>query len=767
MTKPLLSYILLMLPFISGAQFYNTVYSSSNLQDTGNFVFNHASSIIKIGQGTVLKNGDTLQNNRLLVSAYGGLGEGYPDQTVWYSISNDNGLSWSQPDTLTTFEETTGDSTTWNMDEYINTNGQIIKFYFQQPGKGGGSGGKFPLWLKTRISDDGGISWSQGKFRTINGITDSSKFRIMGFFEEYIPIGNDTLAAPIYYRIVGDRVAYFGFLRFSKDLTYFKVDTTRAFSQPETDGRIEPSGVLFNNKIYVFFRTSSGTIDYIESSDMGNTWSAPAKTGIITPSTKSTFFVYNNKLHAVTNLNIWTRNNLSVIELDSLFQPEKVLTVDVLNDDFQVSYPSIHLDGDDLHISYTRAYFDKTSHYRRSDIQYTRVDMKDLKTVNKVFSGFRKPAKSTQVKEHFVSAATNDMDEHIFAERKGRLQMLENYSWSPSPVIDTTVLYRALTFSTNDTAVVSSTSGLFRVYAGNSASDKYGNAGLVNTLHPLSNGQVIGSSLNALRLYSPGGVVQSSSIPFSGPSTQFSGSFNTISDFLVVSHDSIFYLMSDGRFYFTSDTVKQIGNGVLLSPSIIDWGDRLFYDEDSVIYVTSHTGKMVSYNIYTGSTASITQLYSHSIMDMAQIGDSTYFIGGGMVWQLDSTGLSLDTLYYDNSGKELLKIVELTSDSISAVDVFGSYYTFPLNSKNISTPERKELERLAFIYPNPFENSFHVNYSGRYDLKLVGITGDLIQEIPNCVNNTELSFKSLPNGLYFLILNPESQPRQVIKVLKK
>lgn len=758
----ILTTIHLLLQFGLKGQVCSTVMSSSSTIDTGYYVFNHGSEIIKLKAGSVLPNGDTLMQDRLIVSGFGTFLEGFPDQEIWMSQSNNGGSSWSPALRWNQLKDSGGDTLVWNAAEYVDSNSLITKFFLQQPTKSGGSGGASPLWLKYRQSQDGGTTWSSSKYADLYGNLDSNTVKLSSIFS-FVPLRGDTIGASTYIRWTGNRTAYYGFLKFTEDLSYFQLDTFSTYALTHPDRRIEPYSTWFDNKIYTFFRSSGGVIEYIFSNDYGKSWSNIHRTKIPHSSTKSAMFTEGGRLYAIVNYNIQDRNNLVLLELNTSIEVTGYWPIASFQNDeeYQVSYPSVALDGKEVNISYSRVWYDATHYTRRSSIEYCRIHLDSIQAVSNRANALKVPSKSTSARTYFYNSDAQIGSLSAFTERRGRIQTFSNNQWQGTSLNDTTILYSSVLAWKSDTLLVAHSSGGLMIYnqGQNHSALNFVNAN--SDLIRCDRDFFVGTEQNSIALYNQNGLINKIFLPFNAPFTFWRLLFTDVSSVYVRSVDSIYFADVQGNLFLSTDSLKSyttvVAKGLPRDP-------RIYPITTDTWMVTSHDGALYEFDLLTMGLRSIAIPHKnpHQFTDVTFHGNHIYFLSGGTIYRSDSALTSLDTLFLDQTGVEFYKFIDSSSTSLTIVDVFGDVYELDVSS-GIGLPERKSI--LTRIYPNPTSDEMFIDMNGIFDVYLYSLNGEQVGEFHNCTRHLGINTGNLTSGVYMVSIQKNGEVLRSTKVI--
>jgi hypothetical protein len=318
----------------------------------GNYFFMHTPQIEVIDSGERLPNDKYTQSRILIVTAIGGEREGGDDQDMWFSKSIDDGFTWSRPKSLSSFVDTVGLANVFNATLYKDYKNTLHQLYLWNEAPNGGAFGNFPIFLKRKVSYDGGSQWIDSGFVKIKGIPDTTKFRIIGPFCKPIKLADDSLFFPIYYRYVGSPNAYFATLKCDPDLKGFTLKLHPQISYAHPNRLIEPCAILKGNTIKVYFRSANGFVCTTESFDQGNNWTDVVITMTPNPGTLISSLPENDGV-LCSNVNGKIRNFLCLFK-------EKESGVDFFPIDNltpgmeQLTYPSLVKDKDgNIHIAYS------------------------------------------------------------------------------------------------------------------------------------------------------------------------------------------------------------------------------------------------------------------------------------------------------------------------------------------------------------------------------------------------------------------------------
>lgn len=365
----------------------------------GHFFYNHTPQLEILDSNSILPNGTKLQNNIFIVSAIAGQWEGEVDQNIWMSKSLDNGKNWSLPDTFGLPEEWAGNNLLWNASLFKLNNNKLVQFYMFQRNRGGGANGNQAIFLRFKTSIDGGVTWNGNPYTNIDGIGDTTTFRIFGPYTKPILLHKDSMFFPLYYRISGNPTAYFATLICDTALTYFRLNKFPAIADSTAGRLIEPTIIVSGDSLKVIFRTASRTIRYIYSTDKGKNWSKVYFSEIKQPSTLFTNITSDSNNFLISNLSSKFRDNLSLIKTTSSlnYNGSKLLDY-VIYPMEQVTYPSVAIDRkNEKYFVYSAIGYDNAKDGRFGDIYINKLTFDSVENdnittlVNKIVPFIDKP----------------------------------------------------------------------------------------------------------------------------------------------------------------------------------------------------------------------------------------------------------------------------------------------------------------------------------------------------------------------------------------
>jgi len=72
------------------------------------------------------------------------------------------------------------------------------------------------------------------------------------------------------------------------------------------------------------------------------------------------------------------------------------------------------------------------------------------------------------------------------------------------------------------------------------------------------------------------------------------------------------------------------------------------------------------------------------------------------------------------------------------------------------------------VYPNPTKDQLYISgITGMVSVKLMTLTGSILQEATFTQNNAQLDISNLPSGIYMMQLTAGARGRRIIKVVKE
>jgi len=255
MKKIYFQFILLLFPIIGNTQvLFNSIAGMhDSLPQKGKYWYMHTPQIAVIDSGALLPNQTYLPQKVIIISAIGGEREGGEDQDMWYTRSTDEGRNWNLPKSMSNFADTVGPANVFNATLFKSQDNLLSQLYLWNEAPNGGPYGQFPIFLKKKVSFDGGSSWIDSGFVRVKGIPDTTTFRLIGPFCQPIKLSDDSLLFPIYYRIVGSPNAFFAVLKCDLFLSGFSIKLHPQISYVHPDRLIEPCILKLDNIIEVFF----------------------------------------------------------------------------------------------------------------------------------------------------------------------------------------------------------------------------------------------------------------------------------------------------------------------------------------------------------------------------------------------------------------------------------------------------------------------------------------------------------------------------------
>jgi hypothetical protein len=738
------------------------VFLHDTIAELGHFYFNHAPQILYIKEGTILPNNDILTNSRILVSAYAGLIEAGEDTNIWICSSDDEGVTWSLPDTLLTTDESSGPKVAFNGSLFLGKNNRIFQLILYQNGPGGGAFGTFPIFLQYKFSDDAGISWSLMQKPFISGIEDTSTFRIIGPFCKPIDLHQDTMGFPLYYRIVGDPTAHFAFLVISKDFQYWHLKKFPDISLTHPDRLIEPFALIQNDTLFSYFRTTTGKIWYYISNNAGNSWNGPHIINTPHPGTLFNGFVYENEKYFVTNLSTDRRESLSLINLQTpVHNPKFLFEIDNIDDVYQqVTYPSVDISHPDkLLVAYSGVGLDYNKG-RFGDIFISIIEKDSIEYwTNNNFEW-----DSAEVKFSFDSDFTLLSSHAVqsnltyFADSRGMIKEINLLDYSHITILPpntNSILYQidnykdSITICTNSGWYLKSpldadwSSGPFIGGASYFATpyDEQQNKWLLHRGRKISffeHGQLI----NEIDLSVITGT--SESIAIIGVN-QLNGEILVLSDYskTYISTDTLnsLQLLNDNCPQFPTSLIQMNGNwycGTALGDIYELLDNQLFWD---LKYSNELNYPLQKINIM-GDTMILVYTNGYRFIDNEFNNLTSLSFDPSKFFFFDSEIIDNNLVLYDKLGK----IVEVSKEEIVNNKIV---------EKNIDIP---------VVFPNPTSGFLNYSTDNMTKWEIRSIDGTiLIQE--SGFSNENIDISRLSTGLYFLIIK---QGRQIYtyKIMK-
>lgn len=277
----------------------------------------------------------------LLVSWFGGSGEGAEDVAIWGSLHD--GERWSQPRVLA--DGRVGDSLKfpcWNPVLFRpEDEGRIFLYYKVGPNPR-------EWWGMTKVSDDGGRTWGSER-RLPDGILGPIK-------NKPIELADGTVLAPSSVELTESRwVAHVE--RSDKqqmNWTVHPIDHESEFNVIQPSILVHP-----DNRLQVLCRSREGKVMSSWSEDRGLTWSSLTPTNLNNPNSATDAIRVNDYFLIVYNpdtpgKNWWEgRSQLNVAySLDGLEWTDILELENESTGEF--SYPTIFLDSQNkIHITYT------------------------------------------------------------------------------------------------------------------------------------------------------------------------------------------------------------------------------------------------------------------------------------------------------------------------------------------------------------------------------------------------------------------------------
>lgn len=745
------------------------VFLHDTIEGYGHLFFNHAPQILFLKNGLELPNNNVLINSRIIVSAYGGVQEAFEDQNIWYACSDDEGNTWSEPDSLLIGEEHAGMKTVFNGSLFLAPDNSIIQFILFQNGPGGGASGQYPIFLKYKLSYDGGISWSDIFEPEINGVEDTSLFRIIGPFCKPVEIHPDTMGFPLYYRYVGNPTAYFGFLKVSKDLQKFELKKFPSISLPHPDRLIEPVSVYQNSTIFTYFRTSTGKVWYYTSADKGTSWHGPFHLQVPHPGTLFNAFLFEDKQFLVTNLSTQRREQLSLIRIDPINQTPPSFLHRIDNIDatyYQVTYPSI----DTSHPSSVLISYSAIGYHlekgRFGDIFFASISKDSIRawTQNNTVQFDQKGGLKDSLTLDFilVNSATDLADNIYVSDLHGKVYSIsytgQDYAIITSP--DASSFYSQI-LSKEDSIILSSSGGWKKTHfseinwadgpfngANNFRAIEFDNSGNSFLLH---NNLI-------LKYFENSTFVREANLRELGI---------PISDYQYISEvncdketGEILVLTNLGKMFVSHDTLTSLTPSSVISPLwptvTIRWNNSwLCGNTLGQCYILEDGGD--SWRLVHSNPGAF------PVQQLLKTQDSLLILYSNGYALLDGNFSQITLVNFDPSSTSLTR-VHTTNDSLLFVDALGTTFKKPMRMNLTSADpfRHKEVNKYS-LFPNPTSGFIYFGQPPPSSCEIWSSSGMLLKQIDKPAGWIDL--QSYQSGLYYIKATWKGKPI-IFKIIK-
>jgi hypothetical protein len=689
-----------------------------SLPQKGKYWFMHTPQIEVIDSGALLPNQTFATSKILIISAIGGEREGGDDQDIWFTRSSDNGTNWSSPQSLCNNQDTVGPANVFNATLCKTNDNLLIQFYLWNQAPNGGAFGSFPIYLKKKVSFDGGVNWIDSGLVRVKGLPDTSTFRIIGPLCKPLKLKDDSLFFPIYYRYVGSPNAFFATLKCDSSYRNFTIRLFPNIAYIHPDRLIEPCMVKSNNAIEVYFRSGNGFICTTKSFDEGKTWNSVYKTLIKNPGTLITSIPDNDGL-VCSNLNGKLRNNLCLFKdnIDGLLFQE----IDYLAEGMeQITYPSMLKDKDGhLHVAYSGIGLNRKAGLRFGNIYY--------KIVKKVEFNFC-PYPTDTFKANslrFSDFAKNGRIGQVWFVNKNKLtNLIKNGTKSEYLIEGVNQIHDLIDLSDNSLLLLTDIGiGEYdlvtKIFINKNTSIKNGKFKL------LYNNKFIGHFLNkTLNLISISDfkVICTKSIPSPAIDPPISSVYGNISDIDDDIENNNIYILSDLGDIYLYDTLCNLsslrvntlsGNYVGIS---IEKDSFLLLDKLGNIETINKANPGNGVKLLTTQNSNI-------YLGFVEIGKTKIAIGSNAINIFENGKLVLSK-YFCEIG-QIVAFIDADKDSIYFVNSFGEVnaisYSVKLTGLFKNTIDYK---KSLLVIPNPFSNMTNLVFtSGLKPLSLQDLSG--------------------------------------------
>jgi hypothetical protein len=740
---------------IFGQKSYRTdIFNHDSNFTKGHFYFNHAPQILVIDSGEKMPNSSILQSKRIIVNAYGGQIEAQEDQAIWSSFSDNFGRNWSKLDTITKEDEVFGPRNAYNGSIFKTKDNKLVQIYsFLNSPQSSTSA----MLLRYKYSLDGGLSWSQFSQPYINGILDTLTFKFNPPFGKPIYINPDTLILPTYFRNLNNNDAYFGILTFSEDLKSFSFRKYTNITLPHPDRLVEPIMIKANDTLYTYFRTTTGRISYIYSTDLGLNWSQVLSIDIKNPGTKFELISDGTNVYLINNLSVTKRNNLYILKGNQTnFKVTQL--IDQTSDYYdQVSYPAVDLDNDGfLHVAYSAIGYDTISGLKYGDIKYFNINKNDLDFEDK--SNIKLTLQSTIPVKRNIIATTQYSDSNFMAiEAKGFLKLITNQGfYQAKDILDSNNFYYSIDKIGYDSVLISTSNSVELVKQFSEKVNFIGGLKASKIINFNSSNFVnfLGKTIN---LYHKNTLDTVFEIRGVGTKGWFYNGYGNVADVQYIDNDSFLIINDFG--YLTS-----FKNGKIyeLGGTGINYTGRLFINKDNM-FISTINGKLFVKN-NTNWDLVVDDTLGHQLFrDNLHSPFYDVFLAPNSIVVFDKIKHKYSILNNIEPNCDLLKILSFNSadGTMVILDSFGK--VFKVNILNFYSTGEREIKIIGiqpFVFPNPSNDKINVVGMTREIniLQIIGISGNVIKsfsdsDLTHFNNYKELSISDLPSGLYLLQLN--------------
>lgn len=712
--------------------------------------FNHTAQIEVIDSGEVLPNQIITSNKILIVSGVGGKIEGGADQDMWYTRSNDEGVNWDEPRSMCNLYDTIGAANVFNATLYKSSNNLLHQLYLWNQAPNGGSTGNYPIFLKKKVSMDGGISWIDSGFVKVIGIPDTTTFRLIGPFCKPIKTIDDSLFFPIYYRIVGSPNAYFAILKCDTLLTKFHLKLYPRISFEHPNRLIEPCAIKKGNVIKTYFRSGNGYICTVESKDDGSTWGEIKISSIKNPGTLITALSGSEGLLS-SNLNSEIRGNLVLFKEDE--NGINYFEIDHLTEGMeQVSYPNMVEDKKgNIHIVYSGIGLDRLQGLRFGNIYYKVITSQNFNfcelpkdtflhnflTINKGF----KRTKSGKV----LFPKNNEI---IYIDKN---KNIGTYT------LDTKYKIIDIEDYVGDTILLLTNFGILKYNFMN------GSILIVNSNFKSGKIKLLSSNTKTVFNYNSKQLTKISLLNGSNecqltlPSAELNQTINSIYanivDIQVDKITQLIYLINDLGDIYTIDTTCNFQLLKLEENPGVFSAIHLFNDS---LYSANKAGYIFVCDKFTGDKGRTmyNESSNNSYTTFITLNDALLGIGTNNVIIFQKNKVEQNFQFCGLS--TIVSYISSDEDSIYLLDNLGLILSIPFKQKNtnisnddLSNINKKEL----IIYPNPTNSNNSLNILSNMEvisIKMYDYVGNLINESMPLERNPSFFIKGgVDSGLYF------------------
>jgi predicted neuraminidase len=728
--------------------FKTSIFEHDTTYTEGHLFFNHAASIEVFDAGTELPNGDTLESQRLIVAAFGGIAEGFRDNVIWCCISNTSGQSWSEPVIITNEEDIQGDSLARDP-LLFQRNGRLWLMYLFQHGLGSG-------WRSPRIdgylrwSDNAGDSWSDPRIVDIGEIQDGN-FKQVTPISPPVALNDSTLGFPFYYRYVGEVQAYFGFMRCDENMESFNVELFEDITLPLPSKINEPTIFQSGDDFTVYFRSSRGEIDFITTDDNGDSWSDITGTGLPNSSTKIEAITYNDELILALNNSFRARDNLSILRGNHL-EMETICYVDKLEGNFeQKSYPSIRIDNSgNIHMVYSSMARNQQG-YRFGNISYARITTNDFLEAETNTHDYSEYA-VLNASEVIIDYAINGQS-IIAADRNNEIAISHNggQTWDKYPVVDEgELVITDLEYIDDDNLMISTKDGFYSSEdGGESWTLEFSTPEALSGMNYVGENHYIGYSVN--RLYHS--VGESDSTLWNFGSQYFSASS-------FIDENNGWVIGSRGNLFVTGD--GGLSWGELESESIPLNASAICFESRRNGWLTTTRGQIFK-TISGGIDWELvyeSEMYNIKFESITSDGWNVFAVGSGIVVHCINR-LDFNIAFEWDIGRQFVH-VSTTDEGVYIGDWKGHIYHQDLLSieKPFLTSLLPQSLALGSIYPNPFNSTVNIVFQVNRQISVKARITDMLGRQERLLVDTHL----VPNS-YHLTWSPKTSSGSYILTL--